>query len=154
MLPKALNRIEFRRMGRLKQGNDIFRPLDRPGPMGRGTVKLHHRHRVTKGLREVIEKLLKIHLIEVGVGLTPVPSAQRFHDPIKPKRLSRPVYFGNRFDPFGGNDSRRLGLAANATLILGEIAQGRQVENRLKFYQGKAEGFLNIAIASGACLRL
>jgi len=43
-LPQALNRVELRAMSRLKNWDDILRPLQPGRTMSRRSVHLHHRH--------------------------------------------------------------------------------------------------------------
>ncbi len=141
VLPKALYGVEFRTMGRLKEGNDVFGPLNRLSPMGGCSVELHHHHRVAEGTGEVIQKLLKMGLIQVGVGLAPMPSTHWLNHPIEPEGFTGPIHLSDRLDALGGNHPRGLGFAPNPAFVLHQIANRRQIQHRLQSYQGETEVF-------------
>ena len=88
-------------------------------------------------------------LIQMGVGLAPVPSTDRVNHPIEPEGFPRPIHFGDGFDTLGGDPSPRLGFAPNPAFVLHQIANRGQVQHRLQGHQGETEVFLNVAIASG-----
>ena len=99
--------------------------------MGRGSIQLHHGYGISQLLGKVIQELLKVFTVEFVVGLSPLPTAQRFYDPIEPERFPGPFnrHFG--FDTFGRNHSFGLRFATDATLVLSQVAQLRNVQKGL-----------------------
>ncbi len=60
-------------------------------------------------------------MIEVGVSLSPLPTAQQLDHPIEPEGFPRPLQFGDRLLPFCDYQSFGFGLVTDAALILSQI---------------------------------
>ena len=92
MLPEPLDGIDLRGVGRLKQRNDILRPVNLVSAMSTRLVHLNDDDLVRIARRKLVNELpQKVLAVEMVVLLKEVLSRQRFHQTIEPKGGAPPI---------------------------------------------------------------
>ena len=121
MLPKPLDGIELRAMGRLKEQHDMVGKLERFSGMKAPVIHLDHMELMGIVLGQLLQIELKAGTVAMGKLQQKALSRHRLYSTIEVKRFKAPLHWSHRFSAGQCDPPPRKGLKPKATLVQAPI---------------------------------